>query len=228
MFINETPELERERVWLKPYRYANILITENNWYVTKVDGLIQCPTDEMIPNDAQHVPPGTFLGDVFPDGLFICLVDGNLVEINGEKLNEKWLKLIFGMRPNNTDGSGLQRLRFLADMANDTVAMEMAILMEDADPKTFVNRKMIANLAEIGKYNLVDVAEGQSIGEVAKRLEGSSTHPNLAAFNEKNQCDCTIYGRNIFKFWSRSSRCEGGRNGNRCGSNGRSSCRSFS
>jgi hypothetical protein len=186
MFANDADLVERERAWVEPWRYANVLIWEEHWYYTKQDGLFWCEDQNDLPPNAKHVEPGTFIGDIYPNGYFICAVDDTVVEINGSSVSDRWNKLVFGKRPANADGAGLQRLRPLADMANDATNLEFKILMDDADPKTFLNRKYINHLSKVGEYQLVDnIAEGTSKDNVAWRLEGASAHPALGAMAEK-------------------------------------------
>lgn len=188
LFANDTEMVERERAWLEPWRCGNFVITEDHWYVTKKDGLIWCEDQNDLPENAKHVPRGSFIGDVFPTGTFVCVVDDEIVEINGSQVSDKWYKLIFGMRPSNADGSGMQRLRPLADMANDSTNLEFKVLMDDASPQTFLNREYLSHLARVGEFNIVDQLKNDDSWEhVVKRLDGTASHPALGVMNERVQ-----------------------------------------
>lgn len=179
---------ERERVWLTPWQYANVLITEEHWYYTKADGLFWCEDDKDLPENATKVEKNTFLGDIYPNGLFLCNIDDNSIEINGAAVADNWIKLIFGMRPANSDGAGMRRLRHLADMANDATNLEFKVLMDDADPKTFLDRSYLSHLAKVGEYNIVDSLKDNHTWEnVVHRLEGAASHPALGAVSERVQ-----------------------------------------
>jgi hypothetical protein len=188
LFMTDTSLVERERVWLEPWRYANIAITEDRWFYSKRDGLVWCDKDEDVPENARPVKAGTLLGDLFAKGAFVCVVDDVLVEINGKQVGDLWIKLIYGMRPANTDGSGLQSIRPLADMANDATNLEMKSLLDDADPKTFLNRRYLSSLAKVGEFNIIDnLQQGESWEQVVYRLQGASAHRDLGAMNDRIQ-----------------------------------------
>ncbi|MEQ1764233.1 MAG: hypothetical protein ABL984_13970 [Pyrinomonadaceae bacterium] len=179
--------VERERVWLQPWQYANFLITEEHWYLTKQDGLVWCEDPKTMPEDAEHIQPNTFLGEVATRGCFVCVVDDSVAEIQPDDAgSDRWVKLIFGQRPSNTDGAGMRRLRPLADMANDSMNLEFKVLMDDADPKTFLNRQYVSSLSQVGNYTLVDnLQAGDKAENVAWRLQGASSHPALGVIGEK-------------------------------------------
>lgn len=179
--------IERERIWLAPWRYSNFIISEDNWYFDKAEGLLQVGTSEPSPKGAKKIKPGTRLGDVFPGGLFYCVVDGTNVEINSGRISDRWVKLIFGQRPAHADGAGLMRMRVLADMANDATNLEMKILMDDANPQTFIDRKFLSYLARVGEYNLLDNLGEKTPAQAVMRLPGSAAHPALGVMNERVQ-----------------------------------------
>lgn len=182
--------VERERTWFLPWQYANFMITEDHWYYTKQDGLFWCQDPKELPDNAMHVKNGTFLGDLFKDdgGMFVCTVDDTVVEINGAAGADHWIKLIFGMRPSNADGSGMQRLRPLADIVNDSTNLDFKVLMDDASPATFLDRKYMSHLAKVGEYNVVNgLKDGDTWDKVVFRLQGASAHPKLGAFSEMVQ-----------------------------------------
>lgn len=188
MFSEHTELVERERAWLVPWQYANLIITEDHWYKTDVDGLFWCEDEKELPEGSEPVKSGTFLGDIYPGGLFLCVVDDNLIEISGGSVADSWVKVIFGTRPANADGAGLRRLRPLADMANDSTNLEFKTLMDDADPKTFLDKSYLSHLSKAGEYNLVDgLKEGHNWDNVVHRLEGAAAHPALGQMNENVQ-----------------------------------------
>lgn len=179
---------ERERAWLEPWRYANFLITEQHWYISKQDGIVWCEDPADVPDGAKHIEPGTFLGDICPAGLNFVVVEDEGVQIKPEPVSDRWMKLTCGMRPSNVDGAGMKRLRPLADMANDSTNLEFKVLMDDADPKTFLNRSYLSSLSKVGEYNVVDALKnGESWESVVHRLAGASTHPALGVMNERVQ-----------------------------------------
>lgn len=180
--------IERERMWLPKWMYANVVVSEKGWYVTKQDGLVWCDDEQNVPENAKPVEPGSFMGDLFPTGCFLCLGDDNVLEINGSGIADVWVKLIFGKRPANADGAGLRRLRHLADMGNDATNLEFQVLMNDANPMTFLLRSALSHLVEVGKYALIDnVPEGKTPKDVVYREPGASAHPALGIANEKVQ-----------------------------------------
>jgi hypothetical protein len=188
LFTADLELVERERVWLESWRCANFVITEDRWFVSKKDGLVWCDTDEEVPQDARPVKAGTFFGDIYPTGGFICVVDDEVVEINGGQVSDKWVKIVFGIRPGTSEGSGMQRLRPLADMANDSTNLEFKVLMDDADPKTFLNRAYLSHLAKVGEYNIVDqLKNDDGWDKVVHRLEGAASHPALGLMSERVQ-----------------------------------------
>lgn len=181
-------EVLREFVWLAPYRYANFIFNEEGWYLDETDGLIFCGEDCTPPETAEKVDKGTFAGDVFPHGMYVCAVDETNIEMHGEVIADKWVKIIFGMRPSHTDGAGLQRIRPLVDMINDAVNLDFKVMMDDANPTTMLNRQYVSRLSSVGEYLLVDaLKEGDTWDKVAKRLEGGSAHPALGMMAEKLQ-----------------------------------------
>lgn len=188
MFSDHTELVERERAWLPPWMCSNLMVTENHWYKTETDGLFWCEDESELPEGAEHIKPKTFIGDVYPNGLFICVVDDTVMEINGATVADQWVKLIFGMRPANADGAGMRRLRPLGDMANDATNLEFKVLMDDADPKTFLIKKYLSHLSKVGEYNLIDaVPEGVTMEDIIMRLQGAAAHPALGVMNEKVQ-----------------------------------------
>ena len=186
LFSDNGDLVERERVWLLPWQYANFCITEQNWHISDADGLFWCD-DAEVPPDSKPVRPGTMLGDLFPSGMFLCVIDGTVVEISGEHVSDPWVKLTFGKRPANADGAGLQRLMPIADLANDATNLEMRVLMDDADPKTFVNGKHITHMSKVSEFTIVDVPEGNQLSDTAYRLPGAAPSPALGAMNERTQ-----------------------------------------
>jgi hypothetical protein len=186
MFQGSSDIVERERVWLPLWMYSTLLITGDHWYKTNKDGLFWCEDEKDCPENSQKVDGGQFMGDVYTDGLFLTVVDDNLVEINGVTVSENWVKLIAGRRPANTDGAGMRRLRPLADMANDATNLEFKVLMDDADPKTFLLKRYLSHLSKVGEYHLVDnLPDGTTLEDIAYRLQGASAHPDLAAMFDR-------------------------------------------
>lgn len=180
MFIGTGEEsVQRTRVWLPVYHYANIPVLENNWHYSKTDGLIFAESSDDTPQNSKSIKYGSFLRDIFPNGMYLCFIAEDCVEINEGQVSERWLKTVCGIRPANADGSGFRRIRSLADIKNDSYNLKMKVQEDDANPQTFVNRKMVSNLAPVGSFNFLDLQEGERMSDAVWQMPGAAAHPSI-------------------------------------------------
>ena len=79
---NPADLVQRTRAWMPAHLYADMPVLESGWHITDEDGLIYCPLESDVPENAAAISYGTFLGDVFPHGMYICVIGDDLVEQN--------------------------------------------------------------------------------------------------------------------------------------------------
>lgn len=145
----------REFIYLDVARYGS-------FYVSR---------EETTP-DGETIPVG-FLGDTYPNGLFILVAENTLLKIKGVNLNRRWTAVLYGKRAGSNRGAGMHSLMPLNDIVNDSFNLDYSLGMT-GHPFTAVARKHVKQLPEAGHILFVDNVPAAGIDSVVKRFSGSS------------------------------------------------------
>jgi hypothetical protein len=157
------------------YTYNHTVEREHIWLDVSEYGHIYLDVDEVLP-DGTKLPADTILGKRFPNGVYLCIVGGQLVRWKEANRNRQWTVVQYGRRPGSGRGAGLQLLRPLQDVVNDDFNQSYAIRMTSARPLTVLNRQAVRGMPQAGQYLFIDKLPSgvSSLSGVVAQFQGQS------------------------------------------------------
>jgi len=116
--------------WLAPCLYENKVLKQE----------IQAATGEVI-------PAGTRLGEVFPDGLYLALVDGveGPVDVRNESHRDHWVGGVYHTKPMSGLGMGIGDMIEGQRQYNLVMSMIYTVLRTCASPATLYDQRLLPN-----------------------------------------------------------------------------------
>lgn len=177
---SETDLVSRERGFFAPEHYAEILITVNS----PLPNPVKTAAGETI----TVVKAGSVLGNLFPKGLFLNVINGEMVSIRHTKTNSHWNMVRYGLRPNATAGSGLQHLKPLADIINDSFNFQYAIAQTHANPRILILKKYLKKLPGFNRVFAIDkLPDNKNLSDLIHVVEGSKANSVVDYIIDKMQ-----------------------------------------
>ena len=93
--------------------------------------------------DGTKVPAGTRLAEVFPDGMYICKIDDDILGYTNEDKHKCWVHIPYD---NNVDGfwaDGLEDALQTQQIINEYNSLSVENVLYNASPKLVINPKLI-------------------------------------------------------------------------------------
>jgi hypothetical protein len=90
-----------------------------------------------------EIKQGQKLTDIFPDGLYVAMCDGDLLCFANEDKDAVWVMGVYKIDPTSPDGKGLEDLVDIQRMQNEIVSLIFDHLMRNASPPTIVDGQLI-------------------------------------------------------------------------------------
>lgn len=140
--------LSREVGYFDPEIYGDTMIN--------VATELPNPVKDGKGNEIKIIPAGAIIGELFPKGLILTVINGVLVHIRHTTKKNYKDCLRYGIRPANPNGSGLQHIKPLADIVNDSFNFQYSIAQSQANPITLIWRKYLKKIPGFGKAYFVD------------------------------------------------------------------------
>jgi hypothetical protein len=136
------------------------------------------------------IMPGTKLGQVFPNGLYVSKNNDTILDIWSENKNDKWTICPYMTRLGTMVGGGTSVALEAQDIKNDVINLVMASTMNDAFRKEFVQTQYLeGENVPNNPYEraiVTNLPEGMKIvGGVIDALPPTGLSPDAYALDEK-------------------------------------------
>lgn len=152
-----------EQWWLAPCLYA--------------DWQLESPVETL---EGQTIPAGAPLSEIYPDGLYFCVIAGvdGIVEVANESHKEHFVGGVYRMTPSNALGSGIEDMVEGNRQFNLVYSMIYEQLRSGAWPATLYEESLFPNglAAYIGRGNknlpvkTIGLPEGRTLNDSVKQL----------------------------------------------------------
>lgn len=134
-----------------------------------------------------ELPANTPLGQLFPRGMCIAVVDNTPLALYSEDKNKKWSVCVYGLREHAFHGSGTNALIPLQKLHNDLLSYRQGNVYYNTAPREFYRPDYIDSLPTLTKaVKVTQLDEGQRIvGNVYDKAPGSPLPPEVPAFSQE-------------------------------------------
>lgn len=109
-----------------------------------------CTMQEEILSDGTKIPADTPLAEVFPTGVKICYVNGEIVGVYEESLQDSWDYVPYKAVPGRFHGKGIEDALPLQEWLNELVSVIMTHAMEAGSPTRAVDGNVFPDNVNIG------------------------------------------------------------------------------
>lgn len=164
-------------------RYARM---DEYWIEPVLYGDYTFPRDTAM-MDGTHIPKGTNVLELFPEGLYIVKSEGKYLDVSGGVKNDHWVHVVWNKAPSSVYGDGIDDAIEKQKQHNDTATLVHDNLMNNTAPPTVYNPLKIARGQFAGKPGhmtpLKNAAPGDNpanyIFQMQPRQLGSEAHQVL-------------------------------------------------
>ncbi len=167
--------------------YAGVVV--NQWWLAACLYSTRPPEKEDLKfASGAVIPAGTRLIDAFPSGLYVLLIDNNILDLREEALHDHWQHSPFILIPTRVEGDGIEDLLEPARQLDDLMSLVYIDIKSNAAPPTIVNTTYGLKTADVsGKPHWVipaRVPTGEAIQNAIWQQPGRNLPVSVFRFIE--------------------------------------------
>ena len=129
---------------------------------------------------------GQLLGEKYPAGMYLKMIGDVVVEERETDLLLEWVKLVHGVRPSSSTGTGMVHLADLNEVINNTFSLEYAVLRTHGFPFRLLRGKYLKSLPQALQTVIVNnIPETTPLHDLIHTEQASAANGMLGVLSSK-------------------------------------------